>query len=803
MERPLFLPLASLIAGLSLAGLYAYFLPEALLLPLLVISLGTVFLRKPIPFLISLCLIFFFCGNLSVKSLILPELEATHIANSITDQPVTIEGIIDSRPEATELGCRLYLRVERLYAGDGSTVATGRLLLYIGEGRVTYLSGDRVRFVTRLHKPRNYGLPGEFDSVRYLAYREVFATAFVKGADDLILTRAGVGYRLQRQLDLLAAGMGRFIGKAVPTEEGSILRALLLGERGYVSRKLEDAYSRTGVNHILSISGFHVGIIALFVFQLLLAVGRTSEFLALRCNLRKSILVITLPVIVFYLFLSGTAPATTRSVVMIAAYVVALMLEREVEPVNSLLLAAMLILGLTPAALFEVSFQLSFLALWGIVILTPLFMAPFSGVTSALPRKLLLFLMASAAATVATMFPVAFYFHRVSFTGLISNFVVVPLMGYGSVVLGFSALPFIYIAPFLARLLLAAAAFLVKISDAFILFLAGIPPLPLINPTRLDLFLFYLLLVILTVVTAKKARLYLSGGLSVVFIGTTLLASAPDAGRLNLTFFSVGQGEATLITFPGGKRMLVDGGGSVREGGVNVGERLLAPALWSMGVREIDYMVLSHNHPDHLQGLLFIADNFKVGEFWESGVPMMDSEDYALLKRTLAARRVPVRRVNAATPAILIDGARIEFLSPDTGALSSETGTVVDQNNDSLVFRLVFRRGAVLFTGDIGAAAEEQLLISPQRLRSNVLKIAHHGSRFSSSLPFLTAVSPETAVISAGYGNSFHLPAEETLARLQAKRIKVYRTDQDGTIRLTYDLARESFSVTMPNWHFN
>jgi competence protein ComEC len=802
MERPLFLPLASLIAGLSLAGLYAYFLPEALLLPLFVISLGTVFLRNPIPFFISLCLIFFLCGNLSVKPLILPELEATHIANFITDQPVTIEGVIDSRPEATEQGCRLYLRVEHLYAGDSRAVAAGRLLLYIGEGRVTYLSGDRVRFITRLHKPRNYGLPGEFDYARYLAYREIFATAFVKDADDLVLTGAGAGYRLQRRLDLLAAGMGRFIGEAVPTEEGSILRALLLGERGYVPRKLEDAYSRTGVNHILSISGFHVGIIALFVFQLLLAVGRTSEFLALRCNLRKSILVITLPVIVFYLFLSGAAPATTRSVVMIAAYVVALMLEREVEPVNSLLLAAMLILGLTPAALFEVSFQLSFLALWGIVILTPLFMAPFAGVTSALPRKLLLFLMASAAATTATLFPVAFYFHRVSFTGLISNFVVVPLMGYGSVVLGFSALPFIYLAPFLARLLLAAAAFLVRISDAFILFLAGIPPLPLINPTRLDLFLFYLFLVTLTVVTAKKARLYLSGGLSVVFIGATLLTSAPDAGRLNLTFFSVGQGEATLITFPDGKRMLVDGGGSVREGGVNVGERLLAPALWSMGVKEIDYMVLSHNHPDHLQGLLFIADNFKVGEFWESGVPMMDSEEYALLKRTLAARRVPVRRVNAATPAILIGGARIEFLSPDARALSSGAGTVVDQNDDSLVFRLVFHRGAVLFTGDIGAATEEQLLSSPQRLRSNVLKVAHHGSRFSSTPPFLTAVSPETAVISAGYGNSFHLPAEETLARLHAKRIKVYRTDLDGTIRLSYDLARESFGVTMPKLAF-
>lgn len=794
IERPLFIPLASIIAGLSIAGFYSLFLPENLLLPLSVISFFTILVRQRLPFLIALSLLFFCWGNLAVKPLIQPSLEINHIAHFVGDKPVTIEGVIDGRPEATERGSRLYLHVERLFAGESHAAVTGRLLLHVGEGRVTFLTGDRVRFVTRLHKPRNYGLPGEFDYARFLAFKEVFVTAFVKTADDVILIREGVDNRLQRRIDHLASGMGRFIGSAIPGVEGSILRALLIGERGYVPRKLEDDYSRTGVNHILSISGFHVGIIALFVFQLLLAAGRSSEFLTLHFNLRKCILVITLPVIVLYLLLSGTAPATARSVIMIAAYVVALILEREVEPVSSLLLAAMVILALSPAALFDISFQLSFLALWGILILTPLFMAPFTAVSNALLRKLLLFFMASFSATIATLFPVAYYFHRVSFTGLISNFVVVPLMGYGAVVLGFSALPLISVAPFLARLLLAAAAFLVKISNAFIQFLARIPSLPLFNPTPLDLFLFYLVLVVLTFVSGKRTRLVLCGSLLAVSVANALLASERESGGLKMTFFSVGQGESTLITFPDGKRMLVDGGGSAREGASDVGERLLAPALWSMGIRRIDYMVLTHIHPDHLRGLLYIADNFDVGEFWESGV-YAESEDYRTLKRILAAKRVPLREVNASNPAITIAGARIEFLSPESPANGGANCNHGDPNDDSLAFRLVYREGSVLFTGDMGTEAEQRLICNPQRLGATVLKVAHHGSRYSTSQSFLDAVSPEIAVISAGYGNSFHLPAEETLSKLRGKRVQTCRTDLDGTIHLAYDAAAEKFAV--------
>ncbi|WP_243371269.1 DNA internalization-related competence protein ComEC/Rec2 [Geotalea sp. SG265] len=795
--RPLFIPLAAMIAGLLLAGLHALSVPPQFLLPLLLGALLAVFLPVRFPFLLIVSLLFFCWGNLSLTNLLQPQFPPNHITLFASEQPVTVEGVVDGRPEATDKGWRISIQAERLYRTGQSVTVSGKILLFAGGGRPEVATGDRVRFVSRLHRPRNYGLPGEFDYVRHLALKGIYATAFVLDGDDLVLVLAKVGHPLQRFIDDAAAGMGSFIGTAVPSEEGAILRALLLGERGFVPPSLEAAYAATGVNHILSISGFHVGIIALFIFHLLLGICRNSQFLALNFNLRKSLLIVTLPLIVFYLLLSGTAPATARSVIMITAWALALMVEREVEPVNSLLLAATLILAVAPGALFDVSFQLSFVALWGIIVLTPIFMGPFSRFNGrGIVHMLLLFTAASLAAICATLFPVAFYFHRVSFTGLIGNLVIVPLMGYGAVVLGFTALAFIPVFPFFAKLLLVAAAFLVNISNHFVLLLSNIPALPLLNPDRLDLTMFYFLLAVLTFASSRQIKIACSVAAAVAVAGNSLLFKMPDKGLLQITFFSLGQGESSLVRFPDGKTLLVDGGGSFREGGMDVGERLLAPALWSMGITAIDYMVMTHPHPDHIQGLLYIADNFKVGEFWEGRSAGDDSDYYRTLKAIIGRRRVPIHHFGA-TDHLEIGGARLEFLWPDISEHANSS-----LNDRSLVFRLVFARGSILFTGDIGKEVEKQLAGSSGS-KSIVLKVPHHGSRYSSSPEFLQAVSPEIAVIAAGYGNSFHLPADETLARLKRQHVAIYRTDWDGTIQLVYDQDRGTFVPRRQNWHFN
>jgi competence protein ComEC len=483
-----------MISGLSCGLLSTRFVPEFLILPLLTAALCVVFSRNRTPFLIAASLLLFCAANISLKPFLHPNLQPAHIANNCSDEPVVIEGVIDSRPELTEHGFRLYLRAEKLIKNKQFKEVTGRLLVTIKEGEIGFITGDRVRFESRLRKPRNYGMPGEFDTERYLAFRRIFATAFLKNSAEIIFIGESGEFALQHCIDKVALHLGKFIEKNLPVTEGAILRALLLGDMGAVPKVMKDAYTRTGVNHILSISGFHVGIIALFIFQILLLAAKRSEYLLLHLNMRRFSLVLTLPVLIFYLFLSGTAPATIRSVIMIGVYILAMLLEREVDPVDSLMLAAIIILVGSPPALFDLSFQLSFLAFWGLVLLTPIFLSPFKSIEGRIMRKFLLFFTASAAATAATIIPVAYYFHRTTLTGLISNFLIVPLLGYGAVVIGFTALPFVYLAPLVARLLLVVAAYLVKVSDAIIILLAKIPTLPLYNPSQLDLAFFYLFL---------------------------------------------------------------------------------------------------------------------------------------------------------------------------------------------------------------------------------------------------------------------------------------------------------------------
>ncbi|RNC68640.1 MAG: DNA internalization-related competence protein ComEC/Rec2 [Desulfuromonadales bacterium] len=765
-------------AGLASAHHFGTILHPALFAPPVAAAFAASFLRSRLPLALLILSAFFVWGSASLSPFIEPRVPADHLSHVVSSNPVIVEGVVDSRPEADGEGAKLTLRAERILRDGREVSVSGRLLLFAKEGRGTFLAGDRVRFEARLRYPENFGLPGEFDYRRYLAYRSIFVTAFVPRADHILLMREGVAFPVQRWFDRLARELGEFIGSRFPVE-GGVLRALLVGERGFVPDHTEEAYARAGVNHILSISGFHVGVIALTLYHLLFRLLSLSESLAMRFNLRRVVLFATLPPVFFYLLLAGLAPATVRSVLMIAVVTLALILERETDSLNTLILAAVGILVVTPQALFDISFQLSFLALWGIMVLSPLIMESSAPIPDGVGRKLLLFVAASVAAIVSTLLPVVHSFHRASMAGLIGNIIAVPLLGYGAVVAGFAALPLIPVFPSAAGLLLGIAAWMVKISDGFIAAVAQIPPFPLRSATRIDLLVLYLALLAVSLVKGRRTRFAICGAAAAIVI-VFHLPVASASGKLRITFFSVGQGESTLITFPDGRTMLVDGGGSPHEGGMDVGARLLAPALWCVGVDSLDYVVLTHPHPDHMKGLVSLAAIFPIGQFWEGGTPA-ESGDYTRLRGILAARGVPVLTVNGTTAPMSFGGAWIEPLGPQRTASDNVPR---DVNDDSLVFRLVFGDFSMLFTGDIGYGEEYRLQATPARLRSTVLKVPHHGSRHSSSSAFLDAVSPRLALISAGVRNSFGLPSPETLSRLQERGIAVYRTDRDKTIQV-------------------
>ncbi|MEI6306636.1 MAG: ComEC/Rec2 family competence protein, partial [Deltaproteobacteria bacterium] len=304
----------------------------------------------------------------------------------------------------------------------------------------------------------------------------------------------------------------------------------------------------------------------------------------------------------------------------------------------------------------------------------------------------------------------------------------------------------------------------------------------------LDMFFFLVVMVMLTFIRGRSQKAAICLFLPLVAILLHYTVPSQADGKFHLTMLSVGQGESLLVRMPDGRSMLVDGGGYLHDTGRDFGERILAPALFKLGVDRIDIMVMTHSHPDHIGGLPFVTDNFPVGEFWE-GAPGGAGKLYERLRTVLNAKAVPVRSLAAGDVLEPSQGIFMTILSPPR-MVTKQAGEDIDDmgmNEDSLVFRLSFGATSIMFSADTGFPSENRILRRSGNINSTVLKVGHHGSRFSTSELFLNRVAPEIALISAGHGNNFGLPSTRIVSLLAKRGIRTYRTDIDGTVELVSD----------------
>jgi len=786
-QWPLLIPFVSMATGLSVSLLTDQTCPIRVLAACFICLLLSLFLRDQRILAFCMVLFFFFWGLYALDPWFFPVKPSSAIINKASSIPVAVEGIVANRPSVVSEGSRLVVKVERIISANRTEQVCGLMMLSVYQGDVSILRGDRIRFMTQITFPRRLGLPGEFDYPRYLSFQGITATGRVDSQQDIILIRAAAEESIQRYIDIAARKLGEAIRLVVPDVRiSSVLTALLLGDQKRIPENLADAYTRAGVNHILSISGFHVGIIAAFISLISLGILTRFESLALRWNVRRISVLIAIPSMVIYLFLTGNAPATARSVIMLVACALALYVERETDAINTLLLAACFLIAINPVTLFDISFQLSFISLWGIIVTVPVLTERLS---VAVPWRSLVFiqlLAASVAASCVTLIPVLHTFKVASLNGILANFLIVPLLGYGAVIAGFCVLPLIVLLPKISGVLLWPSAKLIYLSNMIVEWFSALPVIHFTGVTSWDMLFFLLFMLIVTFVRSVRRRFALAAfmPLAAVMMHATEPPSAD--GLLHLTMLSVGQAESMLLRLPDGSTMLVDGGGYLHDTGRDFGRRVLLPALESLGIRRIDRLIITHDHPDHIGGLAFVAKNATVGECWTTAGTHSRLQ-HSDLKSIFAERKIPVRLLKVGDSITLASGVYFKVISPGQHVVRNDGDDIRNTNEDSLVFRVGFGQFSMLFTADAGFDAERDMIASGCDLGSTVLKVGHHGSAYSTSEEFIDKVRPRVALISAGTGNKFGLPSGRTIDLLKSKNIMVYRTDRDGTIELASD----------------
>ena len=681
--------------------------------------------------------------------------------------------------------------------------------------------GQRVEIEARVRSPHNFNNPGGFDYTAYLARQYIYWTATMPRGSQATVLPGRCGSRFMALVFALRTDALERIDQlyAGDTYNTGMMEAILIGESSGLMKVWTENFRRTGTFHALVISGIHVTVLA-GVLLFLLRMCAMPELAALAMTAAAAWL---------YALVSGLSAPVVRAAGGFTLFLIARFLFRRTRIMNILAAVALAYLMWDPSALFDASFQLSFLSVAAIgALAAPLLeprIAPLAGGMRALgdaerdahmdrhvaharlelrlvaetlaflthlPQKwmeatvggiarLVLFTVEMAVIStviqIGVALPMAEYFHRVSFTGLTANLLVGPLLE-AVVPLGFAAV-FTH-----SRWIALFAGWLLHLSARIAQWHAALEPSWRVPDPPLWLAAAFAASLLLVAALPRRRifQLPVSAGVLGLFILLVWHPWPPEAhaGQLELTAIDVGQGDSLLLMFPGGARMLVDGGGllefgATRKSNLDIGEDVVSPYLWNRGIKTLDVVVATHAHEDHIGGLPAILQNFRPKELWVGANPPEQLEELA---RKLGIRVVD-RRASAPFD---FSGASIEIVSPPEDYAAVKLG-----NNDSLAFRVGFGERSFFLTGDMERPMEGRLLTDGLARHADVLKVGHHGSKTSTIPPFLDAVSPGVAIISAGYENSFGHPHPDVTARLENRHVAILRTDLDGLVSVSTD----------------
>lgn len=626
--------------------------------------------------------------------------------------------------------------------------------------------GDLIAVRVRLTSIERAHNPVGPDPVQHA--RDGGLTARAQVLSPHVLVEAGHG--LTSAIDGAREPVARLFETTYATNRAGLAKALALGDQDDIPATQREAWADAGLAHVLAVSGLQVSCVALLAFWCArLALSRLPGA-GEKYSLRRIAAACALLAVALYCLWVGAGPPVARAGLMAGAGLTALLLGRSAgTALNAWALAALSLLLLDPIALFDVSFLLSFAAVGALVMGPP--------VARGWRGWLWRVVLATVLATVATAPIAAHAFGRVSLIAPFTNLVAVAIANGLATPLALAVSVTAVAAPDVAAVLVKPYGWALGGLDAIAMWASALPAAVDMRRPHAVEWLAYVAILLSILLWPRRRRWLACGVLGLAALLTTWASGRRADGELRIVHPYVGQGGAAIVLLPEGGTLLFDAGGAIEPGGWDPGRGVVAPLLRMFGVRNLDVAVVSHPHPDHLQGMAYISEHFPIGELWWNGagaeLATMQSVTAAVQRRgghVIVATTLPVVQTR--------EGVRLRVLHPrgPDGGVYPELST----NDNSIVLELTYRGRRVLLGGDIEAAAEE--VVAPLVENASVMRVPHHGSRTSSSPALLERVQPSVAIVSCGERNIFGFPHHDVVQRYGSIGATLLRTDHDGLI---------------------
>ena len=755
--------------------------------------------------------------------------------SNISDE-VNAKGIIISEPQDKDYKYTYTIKVEEINNQD--KYKGTKLILNINKNKLKDIVpkfGDEIELIGKFERPNSARNYKGFDYKQYLKSKGIYGTVDLENYTIVAENRVD---KFNELINLVQTNMKKNINAILNKDEAALCIGILVGDREAISEEIEDNFKKSNLTHMLAVSGSHITYI---ITALAVLLGKTGK---------KLTKIVTIIILLFFMALTGFTSSVIRACIMGILVLIASMLHRKSDTINNLGLSSLIILLFNPYAIIDAGFLLSYGGTIGIVLLGDRITnglykilkkitkgkidftnetenAVIENIVTIMSQtnqrnketiisKLIKYLIISFSVTLSAnliIIPImAYNFSTVSFTFWISNILAAPVMEIVTIfgfIVYFISNVFPLLAEFFGIFLEFLLDILLKIAEISSLIPGS--SIYIKTPYVIECVIYYLIIYVIcnldkikNIIRESKYKLSFIKSIKkearnkqknmvttsivtivlLVFVSMTI-SFIPKPLKIN--FVDVGQGDCTLIQTPTNKSILIDGGGS-EFGNFDVGESILLPHLLDRRITTIDYMLISHADSDHISGLFAIIENLNVKNIIISKQGE-NSANLKTLNQLVQEKNIKVTIAKNGDYIQIDKYSYLEILFPEDELIKDNV-----LNNNSVVAKFHYENFSMLFTGDIEEIAENricEMYEDTNKLNATILKVAHHGSKTSSTQRFLELVNPKIAFIGVGANNKFGHPNDEVIERLKQYTNLIYRTDECGEILVTVNKKKK------------